>query len=172
MHRDGCHSDYIKRTLVFWRGNIWWRGCGVCECICFWSGETLLLRIILLSIILYIWLNDCTLWVNESITLSDIYLIFWNITYYNYWLPVNTCTYYAASLIIFLRIWTRLLKLWVRQSSVITQYCISLNRRKNTSKLAVIWLKRWRPKVWYTNSYYTDKKRLMSLISATCVYYD
>lgn len=48
------------------------------------------------------------------------------------------CTYYAANLINFLNNDTLLLKLFAETISVTTQYCISLKRRMNTSKLAVI----------------------------------
>ena len=47
-------------------------------------------------------------------------------------------TYCEASLMNFLNKATRLLRLDVRTISVTTQNCISLNRRRNRSKLAVI----------------------------------
>lgn len=63
------------------------------------------------------------------------------------------CTYCAATLINFRRSWTRLPTFWASTISVTTQYCTSLNLRRNKSKLAVILLKLDLPNTWYINSY-------------------
>lgn len=67
------------------------------------------------------------------------------------------CTYCAATLINFRRSWTRLPTFWARTISVTTQYCTSLNLRRNKSKLAVILLKLDLPNTWYINSYCKKK---------------
>lgn len=68
------------------------------------------------------------------------------------------CTYCAATLINFRRSWTRLPTFWASTISVTTQYCTSLNLRRNKSKLAVILLKLDLPNTWYISSYCKKKK--------------
>ena len=57
-------------------------------------------------------------------------------------------TYWAASLINFLNSATRLLKVVVNTISVTIQNWISLKRRRNKSKLAVIFWNLYRPNTW------------------------
>lgn len=71
------------------------------------------------------------------------------------------CTYCAATLINFRRSWTRLPTFWASTISVTTQYCTSLNLRRNKSKLAVILLKLDLPNTWYISSYCKKKTCLL-----------
>lgn len=73
------------------------------------------------------------------------------------------CTYCAATLINFRRSWTRLPTFWASTISVTTQYCTSLNLRRNKSKLAVILLKLDLPNTWYISSY-CKKKNMPSYV--------
>lgn len=77
------------------------------------------------------------------------------------------CTYCAATLINFRRSWTRLPTFWARTISVTTQYCTSLNLRRNKSKLAVILLKLDLPNTWYINSYC---KKIFFLVMKWSIY--
>lgn len=75
------------------------------------------------------------------------------------------CTYCAATLINFRRSWTRLPTFWASTISVTTQYCTSLNLRRNKSKLAVILLKLDLPNTWYINSYCKKKMPCYEVIN-------
>ena len=68
-------------------------------------------------------------------------------------------TDWAAILMSFLSSWTRLFTDWIRHISVTTQNCTSLNLLRNTSRLAVIRPKLWRPNTRYVSSYWKQNQQ-------------
>ena len=80
----------------------------------------------------------------DSLLLNNFFTHYWQIRH----------TYCAAILMNFLRSCTRLPTFWARTISVTTQYWISLKRRRNMSRLAVMAWKLCRPNTWYINSYW------------------